>query len=428
MTQDGIGRHDDTRRDASFKIMDSSRKTHLAKASTTRLASLVQPILEICMYMDTRTHLKKIFLSKTVYGLFFTALGLCYLYAYTRIIGRPDIFVTALNDSAIVIYVLAFLAVMGVVALTIFALPSYFLIFACDRTAIEARMSDRYDTRACITAISGICTFLAIFIISVFIDVQTGTSVTASQILLALLISMIILYVLIMRKEIKVKINSRHYRKFPGFIKIAFVHFQILFFLFASSILSFFVVDLVFKFNNWEENWHDYALIAAYCFICMTTTLLPGVFYLLARPCRNSENHSNIKNKIIALFIGWIVFTAILMACTGNLLGVAALNLGKGLGMTDETARYYNVPAVYRYSLTPERWGKYEANGNTLQLKGKLLFNFGNIRLLCPADIDLTWSSMDQIRKTSDQCISFHRDDITKLHAAAEKSDGANPE
>ncbi|SFB96348.1 hypothetical protein SAMN05421848_0054 [Kushneria avicenniae] len=382
--------------------------------------------------------IKSFLLSKRLHALSAITIGLGYVLGYTHIIGRPDLFIAALESNTFIIYILAVFAVASFLGFFCLAVPSYFLVLSCSNSLTDADTSKNFHLRASVLALLGILIFIALFSGAVVFSTLQQNTLSSGWIFGGLFFSLLALYMVTLRKEVCASASrGAGSNNIQSPILRAFVvHAQVFIPLSLSSFFSFYVATFVLKLNPWEETWTSYLLVVVYCAVCMASTLLPGIFFLIARD-RQSGNAGaaeqgtpNAGKDFIktgaALVAGLLISNAVLIACTDRLPHMVAFRIGQMIGLTDNTVRHYHVSADYRGSLTHKLWGAYDNDSEGLNIEGRLLFNFGNIRLLCPADLDLTWSNMAQIRKTSDQCISFHRDDITKLHAVTEKREGAH--
>ncbi|MGE6608650.1 hypothetical protein ACQKE4_19395 [Halomonas sp. NPDC076908] len=339
-------------------------------------------------------------------------LHLTFIYFYFHLIGRTDLFIAALTENNSFIYLIAFGAIFGMLAVALFSIPSFILILSNHmfRTYIPSRKEKKYKNFLLVSSVSIVIIFSLSLLLSIYFKIEINDNFYS----FLLLLSMFSFTYISLKKYIKKHIKEdelNNYNALKVNLERLIVSASSGLFVLCASLYTIFVAKATLQLNAWDGSNYDTYKSIFYITTGVLATFIPAYFYFLPKD-------DEFKKKIQAGTFGLFMFSVILLSIIPATVGVAAFNVAGLLGINDSTNRVYYLPDTNsRRVFLDKAWRAEEDKySNNEYIAAKQLYSAGGSVLLCNKDTVFKPEEVESLRTVAASCLMVDSSWLVKIN------------
>lgn len=341
-----------------------------------------------------------------------TALGLGSLFAYTDAIGRADLFMDSLDakTSLLVWLAIVFGWIIGYIAL----LTTTSVIFAASISTF--RRIPEYQSQVVVPLSLPVLIGFIAFVVTTFrcydwnAFVRFLITATSSAVAYSLLFASRkfrnIICDTAKAQDFIIRNNTTNER-----ILVIWVFFQIMLTVMSGAI----PMLVILKSYLGEDTPEAVNTVGLITFVCLILTLLPALSFYL--------NPGSIIRRIGLCFFTVMVISVICIGISPSIISNIAYGVAGALDIRQKQIARYSMAQDYELiDFQPEIWHTKITLSKKLEISAFQLFSFGNVLLLCPANlVDL---SLKQWPAYSSGCFSTDKSKAVRkpIHFTASRS------
>lgn len=318
-----------------------------------------------------------------------TTLGALNLYLYTQVIGRPDLFLPALDSRASLAAWL--FIVLPIMAGYLFILTSTGLLYGGCVSMLGKRRRHLAQAaqRLLLPVIAG---SLAFVLLVFFFSDWLGASGSVAIVVTATVLGLVVTYAFSMRFRLLVAVVSgRKWSWVKGFF-LSYVAMLLV----CTVLAATFSISLILASYIGEDTNDAVRFVATLSFFTQVLSLAPALVFFTVRG-------SLYRRLVIGFTVAMLLFLAFFLVARGAASSVSYAAAGKLELRQTFTARFVLPGRIGLDDLDNLQWHTRLARDGRVEVVAYQLLEFGNVLLLCPGS--LLKSGLHRLPRYSRQCL-----------------------
>ncbi len=327
-----------------------------------------------------------------------TTLGALNLYLYTQVIGRPDLFLPALDSRASLAAWL--FIVLPIMAGYLFILTSTGWLYGLCVSMLGKRRRHLGQAARCLLlpVIAGSLTFVVLVF---FFSDWLGASGSVAIVIAATALGLVATYALSARFRLLVAlVTGRQW----SWAKLALL-FYVAMLLVCTVLAATFSISLILASYIGEDTNDAVRFVATLSFFTQVLSLAPAFVFFTVRG-------SLYRRLVIGFTVTVLLFLAFLLVARGAASSVSHAAAGK-LELRQTFTTRFVLPRRFELDdLDSLLWHTRVVRDGRVEVLAYQLFGFGNVLLLCPGS--LLKSELHRLPRYSRQCLRTSPEEVER--------------
>ncbi|WP_312955379.1 hypothetical protein [Stutzerimonas nitrititolerans] len=327
-----------------------------------------------------------------------TTLGALNLYLYTQVIGRPDLFLPALDSRASLAAWL--FIVLPILAGYLFILTSSGLLYGgcVSMLGRRRRHLGQAAQRLLLPVIAG---SLALVVLIFFFSDRLGASESVAIVVMATVLGLVVTYALSTRFRLLVALVAGRERSWSKLFFLCYVAMLLV----CTVLAATFSISLILASYIGEDTNDAVRFVATLSFFTQVLSLAPAFVFFTVRG-------SLYRRLAIGLTVAMLLFLAFFLVARGAASSVSYAAAGKLELRQTFTARFVLPSRIGLDDLDSLVWNTRLARDGRIEVVAYQLFEFGNVLLLCPGS--LLKSELHRLPRYSRQCLKTSPEEVDR--------------